>query len=241
MLWRTGWTALAALLLAGCAARPLRLYTLGVPPVSEDVRPLTHGAAVIEVDRLILPDDLDCEDILLRDGDVLERSPTGRWASRLSLLATDLVTSRLAMRAPDALVTDQWPAEAPDYRVMIHVGRLDVASNGRALMDADWQISARSPGGRPLRGRAQIRLAGPTATDHDIVRLETALFDRLADAIDVPDRGALESWRFRASRAPGVGSRSRPRDVRNGDVRRVEPRQMPSGERSPPGLADRPH
>jgi uncharacterized protein len=186
MVRRMGWTALAALMLAGCAASPLRLYTLGDPPVSEDTRPLPQGAAVVEVDRLSLPDDLDSEDILLRNGDVLERSPTGRWASRLSLLATDLVTSRLAMRNPDALVTDQWPAEAPDYRVMIQVARLEVASNGHASMDADWQISARDRDRRPILGRAQIRLTGPTATDQDVVRLETELFERLADAVDIP-------------------------------------------------------
>jgi uncharacterized protein len=177
--------ALAALLLAGCAAPPLRLYTLGEPPISEDTQPLPHGAAVIEVDRLTLPDDADSEDILLRDGDVVERSPTGRWVSSLSLLATDLVTSRLAMRAPDALVTDQWPAEAPDYRLLIHVARLDIANDGRATLDADWQISARDSG-RAVRGRAQITLSGPTATDQEVVRLETALFDRLADTIDIP-------------------------------------------------------
>lgn len=178
--------ALAALLLAGCAAAPLRLYTLGESPASQDTRPLPHGAAVIEVDRLMLPDDADSEDILLRDGNVVERSPTGRWVSSLSLLATDLVTSRLAMRAPDALVTDQWPAEGPDYRVMIHVARLDVANDGRALLQADWQISARDS--RPaVRGRAHISLTGPTATDQDVVRLETALFDRLADTIRFPE------------------------------------------------------
>jgi cholesterol transport system auxiliary component len=185
-LRRIGWTALAALLLAGCADPPLKLYTLGEPSVSGNARPLTRGAAVIEVNRLILPDDLDSEDILQRNGNVVERSATGRWVSRLSLLATDRVTSRLAMRDPDALVTDGWPAESPDYRVMIHVARLDVASNGLALMVADWQISARDPRKPPIRGRAQIRLSGPTATDADIVRLETSLFDRLADAIAVP-------------------------------------------------------
>jgi len=181
--------ALAALSFAGCAAPPLRLYTLGELPVGEVSRPLPPRAKVIEVDRLILPNDADSEDILLRDGDVVERSPTGRWVSRLSLLATDLVTARLAMRAPDTLVTDQWLAEAPDYRVMIHIARLDVANNGEASLDADWQISARDPGPGPIRGRAQIRLTGPTATDRDVVRLEAALFDRLADAIQIPVTG----------------------------------------------------
>ena len=131
-------------------------------------------------------DAVDSEDILQRDGDVLKRSSTGRWVSRLSLLATELVTSRLAMRAPDALVTDQWSAQAPNYRVSIHIARLDVTSNGRASLDADWQIVARNPRRRPIRGRAQIQLAGPTVTDQDVVRLETALFDRLADSIDIP-------------------------------------------------------
>jgi len=178
--------ALAALLLAGCAAPPLRFYTLSQPPAGDDSRPLPDGAAVIEVGRLILPNDVDSEDLLLRDGDVVERSPTGRWVSRLSLLATDLVTARLAARAPDALVTDEWPAVAPDYRVMIHVARLDVANSGHGSLDADWQISARHPGQGLIRGRANIRLAGRTATDQDVVRLETALFDRLASSIRLP-------------------------------------------------------
>lgn len=190
---------LAALLLAGCAAPPLRFYTLGELPVSEDSRPLPHGAAVIEVDRLILPNDVDSEDILLRDGDVVERRPTGRWVSRLSLLATDLVTERLAMRAPDALVTDEWPAVAPDYRVMIHVARLDVANNGRGSLDADWQISARDPGQGRIRGRAQIVLADPTATDQDVVRLEAALFDRLANSIRLPKEIAIRHHGLHAS------------------------------------------
>lgn len=187
-LQRTGWSVLAALLLAGCAAPPLRLYTLGEPPLSEDAKSLPRGGPVIEVDRLTLPNALDSEDILLTDGNVVERSRTGRWVSRLSLLATGLVTSQLARRAPDALVTDQWPIKAPDYRVMIGIDRLDVARKGSAVMDATWQIFARDrgPESRSLRGHARIRLIGATATDRDIVRLETALFDRLADSIRLP-------------------------------------------------------
>lgn len=184
---RTGWPVLAALLLAGCAAPPLRLYTLGDPPANVDAKPLPRGAPVIEVDRLILPNALDSEDILLTDGNVVERSRTGRWVSRLSLLATSLVTSQLARRAPDALVTDQWPIKAPDYRVMIGIDRLDVARKGSAVMDASWQIFARDgPESRSLRGHARIKLTGATVTDRDIVRLETALFDRLADCIRLP-------------------------------------------------------
>jgi len=140
----------------------------------------------MKVDRLILPDAIDSDDIVRRDGDILKRSPTGRWASRLSLLATDLVTSRIAMRAPNTLVTDQWPARTPDYRLVIHVSRLDVTSQGKALLDAEWEIFSRNARRHPARGRVQVTLSGPDGTDRDVATLDSALFERLADAIDVP-------------------------------------------------------
>lgn len=185
-------TVLVALSLAGCAAPPLRLYTLAEPPVSADARPLPRGAAVIAVDRLVLPDVLDSDDIVLTDGNVVQRSRTGRWASRLSLLATDLVTSRLAMRAPDTLVTDQLGAREPDYRLMIDITRLNVTSKGRALLDAEWEIRPRTSARGTLRGRVEVALSGPDASDRDIASLDTALFERLADAIELP-RGSLRA------------------------------------------------
>lgn len=59
--------------------------------------------------------------------------------------------------------------------------------------DADWQIFARDARMRRIAGRVRIRLAGPTATDGDIVRLETTLFDRLADAIEIPENAPSAS------------------------------------------------
>lgn len=104
--------------------------------------PLPRQEAVIEVDRLMLPNYLDSQDIVLRDGSILQGSSTGRWVSRLFLLATGLVTSRLATRVPDALITDQGLVQAPQYRIVIHVARLDITKDGRASMDADWRIVA---------------------------------------------------------------------------------------------------
>jgi len=199
-------TVLIALSLAGCAAPPLRLYTLAAPPASADARPLPRGAALIEVDRLVLPDVLDSDDIVLTDGDVVKRSRTGRWASRLSLLATDLVTSRLAMRAPDALVTDQWPARKPDYRVMIHVARLDVTSKGRASLDAEWEIISRAPERHTHRGRIQVDLSSPDASDPGIASLDAALFERLADAIALPP-GSLRAGATSGTPAVRVAQR----------------------------------
>ncbi len=44
---------------------------------------------------------------------------------------------------PDALVTDQPQTEAPSYRILINISRLDVTSDGVATLEADWQIVPR--------------------------------------------------------------------------------------------------
>lgn len=178
---------LTALALAACAARPLRLYTLNDPAALGSAGHLHPGAPVIEVDRLALPDYIDTLDIVLRHGSVLERSDGARWASRLSILATNLLTAQLATRAPGELVTDQWRGTAPDYRIMVQVTRLDVTTAGVASLDAYWQIMPRDPQLQTLRDRTQIRLTGPVATDPEVITLETRLFEHLAAAIRLPE------------------------------------------------------
>lgn len=177
---------LTALAVTACAARPLRLYILNDPAALAPPAQLRPGAPVIEVNRLTLPDYIDTVDILVRRGSVLERSAGARWASRLSILATNLLTARLAARAPGALVTDQWRGTAADYRIVVQVTRLDVTTAGVASLSAYWQIVPRDPRLQAVRDRTQIRVTGPVATDQEVVELETELFERLAEAIRLP-------------------------------------------------------
>lgn len=177
---------LTALAVTACAARPLRLYILNDPAALAPPAQLRPGTPVIEVNRLTLPEYIDTVDILVRHGNVLERSDGARWASRLSILATNLLTARLATRAPGALVTDQWRGTAPDYRVVVQVTRLDVTTAGVASLSAYWQIVPRDPRLQAVRDRTQIRVTGLVATDQEVVDLETELFERLAGAIRLP-------------------------------------------------------
>jgi uncharacterized lipoprotein YmbA len=180
----------AALLLAGCAGPPLKLYTLNVPSSMAEGSPLGQGAVVIQVVRVTVPDELDSQDIVYRDGDILHRSQVGRWASRLSLGITDRLTERLAARRPDALVTDQPPVATPTYRVVINISRLDVTGAGNATLDADWTIVPRDAAAPVLRDRVRLNATGPVATDQDVVALVSGLLDRLAAAIDISGLGA---------------------------------------------------
>ena len=180
-VWACCWRA--------CAAPPLTLYTLGTPPgANRSASPLGKAPVVIAVGRVTIPDELDTEDIVVRDGSTLRRSSRGRWASRLSLGITDRLTERLAAALPGRLVTDRPLTETPSERVLINIGRLDVTASGTATLDADWMVVPRDSGRTVRRDRAQITVTGPVATDQDVVTLVGMVVDRLAAAINVGAR-----------------------------------------------------
>ena len=177
--------------LAGCAAAPpLKLYTLSESPVNPIDPPLESRAPVIEVEQVRLPGYIDTQDILTRDGAVVVRSMTGRWVSRLSVLATDFLTDRLALAKPRAVVTDQLQPTPPDYRIIVAISELDIMRGGTATLSAGWEIVSRDPGEPVTRNRILLSLNGSAATDQDVVRLETTLFERLADSIEISFRSS---------------------------------------------------
>jgi uncharacterized lipoprotein YmbA len=178
------------LILGSCASPAVILYTLAASAPSGSQRPFGQHPVVIVVDRVALPDELDSQDILIRKGSVLERSHTGRWASRLSLGITDLVTDRLAKSRPDALVTNQPQTTTPAYTIRINISQLDLVMDaappgGTATLEADWMIVAQNPAVPVQRDRTRVQLAGPVGTDHDVVALMAATVIRLAAAIDL--------------------------------------------------------
>ena len=155
------------------------------PVVNAYVEPLKPGQNTIEVARLALPDYLDTQDILLRNGHAVAASREGRWASRLSLAATDLITDELTPRVPNALVTDEPQAIPPTYRILINVRRLDVTSQGRAVLEANWSILTVNPETLLERSRGRFEATGPAAHAGDVVALQQDVLKQLAAAIDV--------------------------------------------------------
>jgi len=173
------------LLVVSCAAPPLAVYTLGVPGGVSGAPPLGSKPEVIEVRRVAIPDYLDTQDIVVRDGNTLVRSAQGRWATRESVGVTAYLTGVLQQRRPDALVTDQTQVEPPTYRLFVTIGTLDITKAGTATLDADWTIVPRNPALPTQRARGHFTSTGPVATDQDVVALTLAVLRQLADAIDV--------------------------------------------------------
>lgn len=192
-LYRIGRVAVIGVAAASCASPPVTLYALGASggeaSDGDGAVALRPGSTVIELARVTLPDYLDTQDILVRRGSVLASSHTGRWASRLSLGATDLLAARLARTRPGALVTGQPQTTTPTYRLVVNISRFDVALQadgaGRGTLDADWLIVPRDATLPTLRDRVSLEATGAVGSDQGVVSLETTLLSRLADAIDI--------------------------------------------------------
>ena len=171
--------------LAGCASPPLRVYTLGVPSDANMAEPhLSAQAATIAISRVILPDYLDSQDIITRNGEEILRSSRSRWASRLSLGVTDLLTNVLSNKRPSELITDQPLADVATMRVQIDISRFDVAANGVATLDATWAVLPRDPNQPLTRERAHLVDTGAVSTDAEVAALMRELVIRLAERVN---------------------------------------------------------
>jgi hypothetical protein len=172
------------ILLASCASAPVKLYTLGAPAIAVGAIPGAGASTrVIEVGRVALPDYLDTQDIVVRRGYLIDRSSSGRWASRLSLGVTDLITARLAAQQPSTLVTNQPQVTSSSFRLTVNISRLDVSDDGTAVLDANWTIVPRNQNIPLKHGRITLSEKGAVATDEDVVVLTNRILDRLADRI----------------------------------------------------------
>ncbi|MCI2007529.1 MAG: PqiC family protein [Acetobacter peroxydans] len=183
-----GLTVGTAFGLAGCAGPPLRLYTLGMPsdqPARQSSQPrLSSRAATVAVSNVVIPDYLDSQDMVVRRGEEIVRSPRSRWATRLSIGITDLIANEMASFHPSMLITDQPLADAAMLRVQVDISRFDVDMNGQATLDAHWAILPADPHKPLIRNRTHLTMSGPVATDADVAALMRKMVILLADKVN---------------------------------------------------------
>ena len=184
-----GGLLLCATMLSACSSAPVHFYTLGAPAVAVGAQttattPITESTPVIEVERTRLPDYLDSQDIMVRNGHEIERSGLGRWASRLSVGATDLITARLAQKWPEMFVTDQPQPDRPTWRLQLNISRLDVSRDGQSALNADWAIIPQDPHASILRNRTVIVTHGNTASNANIASVTENLLNELSNRIE---------------------------------------------------------
>lgn len=181
---RVGLACTTALGLAGCAAPALHYFTLGAPDIGTSAQALPASAPVILVDRVVLPDYLDTQEITTREGSRILRSTRARWAERLSVSITSLMTARLGAAWPGFWVVAQGQdGVTPTERLAVTITRLDVTRDGQGVLEASWQsipLDAHQP---IRRGRGQFRASGSTADPAGAVSVTRDLVEALATRI----------------------------------------------------------
>ncbi|OUJ16784.1 hypothetical protein HK28_09585 [Acetobacter sp. DsW_063] len=168
--------------LEGCASAPLRLYTLDAPAIPSGTS-ANANAAVVEISRVRLPDYLDTQNIVTRDGQFVRTSPNGRWAERLSNGLTDLLAAKIRQARPDLIVTETPLTGAPTSRLMLDITRFDVSASGVATLDAHWAIVGAKDDASTSTGQTSLTASGPVSSDADVVslmnRLSAQAFDKV--------------------------------------------------------------
>ena len=141
---------------------------------------------VIQLQRVLIPDYLDTNDILLRVGaHEIHESATGRFGERLSLGITHALRSDLASRLPLYTIALAQSAERPARQILVNVDAFDVWPTGRCVLVADWTIldadrRALLSGGR---GTFTTAAAGVNPGDGAIVTAMADAVRQLADRI----------------------------------------------------------
>lgn len=179
----TSLTLLALAALSGCAAPPVQFYTLGAPAIAQADAAIPATVPVLNVSHVALPDYLDSQDILTRQGDRLDRSTNGRWASRLSQGVTDLLAAKLGQDWPGYMVTTQPLAESPALRLAVNISRMDIDSSGQGSLAADWALIPADEHQPILRSRGSFTTQGNITTDAGKVALTRELVEQLASRI----------------------------------------------------------
>ncbi len=131
------------LLAAGCLSHPeyRHIYSLdgAVDVPTQAVAVEAH--AVIKLQRVLIPDYLDTDDILLRVGaHEIHESSTGRFGERLSLGITHALRSDLALRLPQYTIALAQSADRPTRQILVNIDAFEVWPTGRCVLVADWTV-----------------------------------------------------------------------------------------------------
>ena len=175
--------AVTGFLLSGCSSAPLRFYTLGAPAIEGASLPLRANTPVLTVDPVLIPDYLDNQDMIIRKGGLLDRSPNSRWASRLSRGITDLMTAQLSQAKPSIFITSHPSTATPATRLSVVITRLDITSEGHGTLEADWSFIPSEEQKPIVRHRAVFSTQGQSTTDAGNAALTHSLVEQLSTAI----------------------------------------------------------
>ena len=127
--------------LGACAASPPARMFLLSPPHQLAVAAGGPTRGTIQLQRVVAPDYLDVESILVR-GELHEVMPLPgvQWVERLSTGVTRALNAMLAERLPEYALKPARPADARALQIVVAIDSMDLLRDGRCLIGATWSI-----------------------------------------------------------------------------------------------------
>lgn len=171
----------AALLLAGCSAATT-YYRLG----SDGPTPVRSGGLFVAVGPVDLPGYIDRPELVFQNGDNQFQVPTTAvWAGTLHDNLVQTLRDDLGRRLDSGnVVAFPAPAGTPvRYQVEINVGQFHAVSGTNAILDVSWRVVEPSSGRTLSRHNASYQESIAGDGYGAVVKAESALVARLADAV----------------------------------------------------------
>jgi uncharacterized lipoprotein YmbA len=167
----------------GLSGPPPAEYIIGTAPAPARVTTPLTGRPIIEVKPVHLPDYLDTRDLLVRSGNQVVASRSGRWAERLSVGMTRALAASIAARLRGVDVTTAAPVEHPTLQVLVDVTAFEASANQEVVLVARWAIIDGT--GRSTLISEQTALTEPVASIEDsaVVTAMSRAVEDLARAI----------------------------------------------------------
>jgi len=167
----------------GLSGPPPAEYVIGTAPTPARVTTPLTGRPIIEVKPVQLPDYLDTRELLVRRGNQVVASKSGRWGERLSVGITRALAASLATHLRGLIVTTTPPVEQSAQQVLVDITSFEARDNQEVVFVARWSIID-GPGRFTLISE-QTALTEPiTSTDDSavVIAMSRAVED-LASAI----------------------------------------------------------
>ena len=167
----------------GLSGPPPAEYIIGTAPAPASVTTPLTGRPIIEVKPVQLADYLDTRDLLVRSGNQVVASRSGRWGERLSVGMTRALAASLAARLRGVAVTTAPPVEHPTRQILVDVTAFEASANKDVVLVARWAIID-GPGRSTLLSE-QTALTEPVTSmdDSAVVTAMSRAVEELASAI----------------------------------------------------------
>jgi uncharacterized lipoprotein YmbA len=151
----------AQLFITGCAgtSAPSRFYTLHAlgDEYAQRSSPASEHSLSVAVGPVEIPDYLDRPQIVTRSGpNELKLAQFDRWAGSLRDDIVRVLSQNLTLLlSRNGVSVSSWESSAAgDYRIALYIRRFDIMSDGKVLINAQWNIIGKNGVGILLTGES---------------------------------------------------------------------------------------